>query len=312
MLESFVEKNSFLGKGTTDSYQTQEGWSFNSPVGTSIQPYLSYQNSSTELLGANTYHANTYGAALNLTQRVVPLTAVFQDNQPNATLNLGSTKSDPWCEKDPTIKPDHYPNLDVQAGLNLSYGDSNLATLTHGWAYNTDDSYGISPNAAVDFYLKPSSNLSDAPSLEDLMPCAISIVPTYGYLMTEDQHGDSASSGLLSIQDRNTYSFVIGAGPDCDRTPWQSIQVTEINTLFHDTNQEFLTPQTGPIRYQNWARFGLAISYMNLGEPPTPDLCNRSTARTNSLPLAKIEYDYDAFNNQYEEHTVLLTVNFSF
>jgi hypothetical protein len=294
MIETFNEKNSFTGKGVTDLYSSQLGFTIASPIGTKIQPYISYQHTSTDLVGTNSAHANTYGASLNITQKIFPAVPVFCDDQPNAVYNIPTSKPDQQC--DATTWKDHYPNFDIVAGLNLSYGDANLSTLGKGWKYDTQDSYGITPNLSFDLYRKKSATEGGF----DFLPNAISIVPSYAYNSTDGHSGESSSSGLLSIQDRNSYLFVCHHKDDCDSTPDETIQIIQSNTLFHDTNQEPIAAPTGPIAYQNWARFGFAIQYGNTMDSHY------------NLPVAKIEYDYDAFNAQYQAHTVLLTVNFRF
>lgn len=309
LIEGFNEKNSFLGKGVTDTYSTQLGWSEQSPVGTIIQPFINYQNTGTDLVGTNTAHSSGIGASLNISQKIFPAIPVFCERQPGAVWNIGSTTNDKPCPDNPSHRPDHYPNFDIQTGLNLSFGDTNLATLKHGWSYNTQDAYGISPNLSFDFYRK-RTNSDDGLSW---LPAAVSIVPTYAYAMAENQSGNSSSSGLLSIQNRNTYLWVLAHEDDCDQTPTESIQLIESNTLFHDTNQEPLTPSTTPIRYQNWARFGLALaySYLDIVKITNPN-GTPGTVKKASLPQLKVEYDYDAFNNQYEAQTVTISANISF
>jgi len=293
LIEGFNEKNSFIGKGVTDAYSSQLGFSIKSPFGTTIQPFVSYQYASTDLQGANTAHANTYGASLNLSQKIIPFQPVFHDHQSGAVRNIGDQSKDVFCQ-DVNAYRDHYPNYDVTAGLNISYGDANLATFKKGWAYDTQDGYGITPSFSFDYFRKRAATDGGF----DGLPDAVSIVPSYAYLSTDGMKDESSSAGLLSIQDRNTYLFVLEPKSDCDQTPIQTLQLIESNTLFHDTNQELIAASTGPIAYQNWARFGLALEYTNTVDPKR------------NLPVAKIEYDYDAFNAQYQAHTVMLTINF--
>ena len=303
LIEGFNDKSSYIGKGVTDTYSTQMGWSEQSPVGTIIQPFINYSRVNTDLGGTNTAHATGIGASLNISQKIFPFGPVVNEGQAGAVRNIGSSANDPACPLNASIKPDHYPNFDIQAGLNLSFGDSNLATLKHGWSYDTQDTYGISPNCSFDFYRKQASSTADDHFW--LLPAAVSIVPTYAYTMTSNQADKTASAGLLSIQDRNVYLWVLSHKDDCDNTPTKSIQLIESNTLYHDTNQEPLTPPTTPIQYQNWARFGLAIaySYINIKPDGTKGI---------SLPQLKVEYDYDAFNAQYEAQTVTVSANISF
>jgi hypothetical protein len=141
LIETFNEKNSFIGKGVTDNSSSQLGFTIKSPFGTTIQPYIAYQYSSIDLFGANSAHGDTYGASLNIAQKLLPAIPVFRDNQSGAVLNIPADKPDVPCDKN-TWK-DHYPNFDVVAGLNLSYGDANISTYKKGWAYDTQDGYGI-------------------------------------------------------------------------------------------------------------------------------------------------------------------------
>ncbi len=321
LIEGFNEKNSFLGKGVTDAYSTQIGWTEQSPIGTTITPYINYQNSGTDLVGTNVAHSNGIGASLNISQKFFPSAPIFfwKEPQPGAVQNIGKGNEHACDPKSPYI-PDHYSNFDIQTGLNLSFGDTNLATLKHGWAYDTQDAYGISPNLSFDFFRRQANSYDYGdpvhPSPVDKtpwLPAAINIVPTYTYMMGENQAGNSSSTGQLSIQDRNTYSWVLHDLGDCDHSPTEFIQLIESNTLLHDTNQEPLTPSPTPIRYQNWARFGLALAYCHnfYKQVSQPDGTIKPV-KVASLPLLKVEYDYDAFNNQYEAHTVNVTANISF
>jgi hypothetical protein len=300
---SFVNRNSYLGKGVTDTENGQLGWSFDGPAGTSIQPFLTYQSGSTDLSGNNTGNSTNYGFALSMAQKIFPAVAVFKDHQPKATYNLTSTVNDPACPKDPNSIPDHFPNCDVQALLNLSYGDGNISTLGKNWAYSTQNTFAIAPGFSFDLFPRRPSEFS-------LLPVGISILPSWTYLFTEDQNNNRASSGLLSISDRNTYQWSLNHWDDCDQTPRNSISLIESNTLLHDTNEDLLTPQSGRIAYQNWVRFGLALQWTYQPNPETR--AGEEKSKYPSVPSARIEYDYDAFNNQYQQHTVMLTINLTF
>jgi hypothetical protein len=308
LIESFNEKNSFIGRGVTDTYSSQLGWTFSTPIGTAITPTVSYAGASTGSGQSNTYHSNGYGVGLNFQQKILPAFPVFgtQPPQSGAVYNVGDTSKDPACPNDPTNYPDHYPNCDVQALLGLSWQDTNLASRGKEWAYDTQDGYNATPGVQFDYFRKKSSN-----GKFDPLPAAVNIVSTYSYLSVDGHNGESGSNGLLSVSDRNTWLWVLHPAGDCDHTSLRTISLIESNTLFHDTDQEPIAAPTTPVAYQNWARFGLAITYTDVtnaakGDPEADPDCSFI------VPLIKLEYDYDAFNAQYEAHTVTLTMNFNF
>jgi hypothetical protein len=281
LINTFNEKNSFVGKGVSDAFGTQLGWGFQSgDAKTVIQPFINYANSNTDLVGNNSAHSHGYGASVNMTRELLAKTPLLaRDAEANPGVDA------------PT------PNFGIVSGLNLSYLDTNLATYAKGWSYDTQDAYTLSPNLSFNYTRRKSNEFPDEPhDAWSVFPEAISLVPTYAYGMTEGRMGTSGSAGLLSVQDRNTWSWEFGTNDNDKRT----LQLIQSNTWYRDTNQEMLTAPTGHLEYQNWARFGFAISYADFSHDDF------------KVPTVKLEYDYDAFNNQFEQHVVTLTINVRF
>jgi hypothetical protein len=237
--ETFNEKNSFTGIGVTDGFATQIGTDISSSYGTDIQPNFSYQHASRDLIGTTTYRADTYAGSVGITQKIFP----FIPGQPHAVYNLGK----PVTYHDTrSFAEDIFPNCDINLGLNLGVNTSSQSTLKKtSWTDLTQDTYGIAPSLIFDLYLK-------RPKKEDkfsLIPATISIVPGYTDQMTMANNGTSSSTGLLSLQDRNAYYWVLdSADRNNDIGPFftRAIIITESNTFLHDTNQEPLTPSQPP------------------------------------------------------------------
>jgi hypothetical protein len=289
---TFNEKNSFLGMGVTDGYTGQIGLDVTSSFGTDIQPFVSYQHASRDLVGTTTYRADNYGGAINITQKLFP----FFPGQPQAVLNL----RDPTCEEKEALQAqknikDIFPNFDINLGLNLMTNSTGLSNLKKGtWTGVNQDSYGIASGPIFDFYFKRPQK-GDPFSL---MPVSVTVITSYSDQMINADNGTSGSNGLLSAQARTTYVYVLNQetkDTDIGTIPYETLELTQSNTFLHDTNQEPLTLSAGSIPYQNWAKFGLALAYRN--------------KKTFS---AKIEYTYETFNNQYEAHNVVASLNINF
>jgi hypothetical protein len=127
---------------------------------------------------------------------------------------------------------------------------------------------------------------------------SVTVITSYSDQMINADNGTSGSNGLLSAQARTTYVYVLNQetkDTDIGTIPYETLELTQSNTFLHDTNQEPLTLSAGSIPYQNWAKFGLALAYRN--------------KKTFS---AKIEYTYETFNNQYEAHNVVASLNINF
>jgi hypothetical protein len=294
--ETYNEKNSFLGTGVTNTFLNQLGCDITTPYGTDIQPFISYQYASTHLFGTTSSRGNTYGAALNLSQKIFPFFPLFgssfAESQPNAVFNLGNATPEQIAAINSGDHDVHniYPNFDTKLGLSLGAADANLGKFKGHWSYVTQDIYSIAPNMAFDFYFRPAT----VENRLSLLPNAVSIIPTYSHQLTSANDGTSGSSGILSIQDRNTYIWALDAKSDSDKTVDESIQVVESNTLLHDTDQEPLVLSPTPASYQNWAKFGLAVQYVN------------------PAVSVKVEYTYEAFNAQYASQNVVATLNIAF
>jgi hypothetical protein len=311
----FNEKNSFVGKGLTDTYTGQVGWSYQTPFALTIQPSLTYQEANTDLGGLSSFNSNTYGCSVNLALKVFPIEAITM-NQPAAAYNLAPTKLDKPCPYEPWTIPDQYPSCDLLVNLNGGFNDANTETnvFSH-WVYSTQDNYSVIPGLTFDYYnQKTSDGFGTQNDWTCLLPSSVTFSPSFTDVLTENQMGQSASAGFLSLSERNLYLFTLDPShdyTDCDQAPSESVSVVQINTLNHDTNQEGLIPPSGHVEYQNWATFGLALIYAKAHPKPDPNSPKKGGVEL-QVPTAKVEYDYVAFNNQYEGHTVTVTVNFKF
>ena len=298
--ETFNEKNSFLGTGVTDGYTSQVGLDFRTPFGTDIQPFFVYQHASRDLVGTTIYRADSYGGSLGITQKLFPLIA----GQPLARYNLGDSSNVVYNAQG--YAPDYYPNFDLNLGLNFNAASTDVSNLKKGtWADSTQATYGLAPSLIFGFYFK-------RPNIENkfsLIPASVTIVPTYSDQMVMANNGTSGSNGILSIQDRNTYVWVVHQTDlpiDVQPTPTETIEVTESNTLLHDSNQEPLTAST-PTPYQNWAKFGLALAYRHT------EVVRPGEKKSGFwIDSVKVEYTYEAFNAQYEARNVVASLNIKF
>ncbi len=313
--QGFSSKDSFTGMGVTTSYTSQVGLDLATCYGTDIQPFLSYQHASRDLIGTTTYRSDAYGGSLNLTQRIFPLAAIT-DKQPKAVYNFSGGDTTPIDATqslsngngyigDTKYVKDVYPNCDINLGLNLGLNAPSITTLKKTtWVASNQNMYSVAPSVVFDLFLRPV--LADGIPRPRYLPNSISIVPTYNDTMTMVDNGTSGSNGTLAIQERNAYVFAIHPPTDppvdkfnrkpTDLVPHASetIQIIETNTLLHDTNQEPTTASPGPIPYQNWAKFGLAIAY------------------TNKNVNLKVEYTYEAFNTMYDTQNVVASLSCKF
>ncbi len=282
--DTFNEKNSFLGTGVTDSYGHDLGVDINTRTGLRIEPDFGYKYAARDLDGTNTQRANSYAGTLTFTQKVFPLAAIT-DDQPGATFNLREATDEDLKKLDNDI----YPNMDIKLGFVAAITATNLSTLTAGSRVKTSqDAYDLSPSLTFDFALSKQFTLS--------------LVPSYDNTMTSTSTATSSSGGSLQIQQRNTYTYVPTHGGVPDTI--QSFQITEYNSLLHDTSLEPLPPVAMPIAYQNWAKFGLSLTYNRVyGDPRLKDKRHI---------LARVEYSYEAFNAAYEAHNVIASVNIDF
>ena len=302
--EMFNAKNTYVpGVGDTTTYNNQIGCDLTTPYATDIQPFINYQYATQHLNGMNTFRDNTYGAALNISQKIFPFAPVFEEGEAGAVYNLRNATPQERSRIATGDVPDIYPNFDTKLGFSVGFTDNNQESFKKAhWSYMTQDVYSLSPNLAFDFYMK-------RPTVENqfsLIPAAISIVPTYNDQCISANDGTSGSSGIFSVQNRNTYIYVITPGAVgnqnssavVDVQPKEAVTVTESNTILHDTNQEPLQAPKSPNLYQNWAKFGLAVAYNRMID--------------DHKVSAKFEYTYEAFNALYESNNVVLSVNISF
>ncbi len=278
--ETFNEKNSFSGTGVVDSYGSDVGVDLNTNTGLKIEPDFGYKYSSRDLVGTNTLRTNSYNGTLTLTQKIFPLVAITK-HQPGATFNLRDATTDDLNK----MQNDIYPNMDIKLGLVAAITASDLNTLVKGSRIKTSqDAYDVAPSVTFDFALSHEFTISLVPSFDDTM--------------ISTSTGTSASGGSLQIQERNTYTYV----PSADTT--ESFQLTEYNSLLHDTSIEPLPPAAVPIAYQNWAKFGLSFSYDKVYDDQDPD--NKRHV------IARVEYSYEAFNAAYQAQNIIASVNIDF
>lgn len=295
--ETFTEKNSYTGMGVTDGFATQIGTDISNNVGTDIQPNLSYQYAARDRIGTTTYRADTYSATLGITQKVFPFKPLLQ-YQGGATYNLGDPEPGATTYEANGQKyiADVYPSFDANLSFNAGANEACVFNLGKGsWAHTDQHTFALAPGLVFNFYLK---RLDKAHNHFSLIPTTISIAPTYTDQMTMVNNGTSSSAGILTIQDRNSYYWVFDDDlPSGDVTVKgvRYLQVTESNTLYHDTNQEAVTTPVSPYIYQNWAKFALGVTYQY-----KPGLSG------------KVEYTYEAFNNMYDSQTVVASCNFKF
>lgn len=298
--ETFNEQNSFIGKGVTDGYTTQLGQDFKSKYGTDIQAFFTYQHSGRDLSGTTTYRADSYGGTISVQQKILPFvplmpgqTSAVYNFDRHQVFNTPGKKPIEWVE-------DVYPNWDAFAGLTAAVNSVDMTNLKkHTWLSSTQDNYTLSPNLTFDFYLRRPA---EGDTLNPI-PNTITVLSTYTDQMSEDA-GASGSAGVLSIQDRNSYYWVLGSGPhdrDLGTFPTEALILTQTNAVVRDTNQESITPPTGFTPYQTWGRFGVALTYQV------------SPTDKTAIPYTiKAEYTYEAFNELYETHNVVLSCNIKF
>jgi hypothetical protein len=307
--DSFSSKDSFIGMGVATSYQTQVGADFLFSTGTDLQSYLNYQHLSKDLLGTTNYRSDAYGGSINLVQRIIPIEAITE-NQPRAVQDFSgdgnSTETPTTLANGKKYLKDFYPNYDLNIGLLASLTAPDIATLKKNkWKNSNQNAYALTPQVVYDLYLRPQLKDPTSTAESDWIPNSVSLIAAYTDTMTMVDNGTSSSAGNLSLQDRNTYIFPIGdpvvptdpitgLPTEVGKVPAATIQVTQTMAIIHDTNEEMVPGSTTPIAYQNWGRFGVALTY------------------TNPKFNAKLEYYYDAFNAQYDNHTVSLTMSYKF
>ena len=327
--QGFTSKDSFVGMGVMTTYMSQVGLDFATCFGTDIQPFLNYQHASRDLIGTTTYRSDSYGGSINIVQRLFPFVAIT-DRQRKAVYNF---QADDTSVKDVNGTPqplsdgnsivvdkktglpvmyvkDVYPNCDGNLGVSLGMNAPDISTFKKSkWIDSNQNMYSVAPSAIFDLFFRPVVDDGvPRPCYVGYLPNSISFVATYNDTLAMADDGTSSSNGTLSFQERNTYAFALGhptglplAKNKKDFTdvvphPNETIQLIETNTLLHDTNQEPLTPPSGPLPYQNWAKFGLAIAYTN------------TKAKLN----VKLEYTYEAFNALYDSQNVVASVSYQF
>lgn len=264
---TFNDRESSIGKGTVDTNRADIGVDVATKYGFGFVPYMSFKNGLSSKDGTTVASSNAFAGTLSLSQKLFPLIK----DQPNAVYNF-----EPSTEGDMT--KDIYPNFSITSGCDLSYTASRIGTkMPSGYLNTNTDTYDLSPN--LSFVLNVTVSFT------------VSINPTYTLESVSQSKTVDSSSGLLTMQDRNNYTFFTITDKGIVTSQFQAY---EFNTLLRDTNNEPALATT-PVTYHTWGKFGVGVYYQ-----VTPSLIIRG------------EYAYEAFQNTYSSHNVTARLDFPF